>query len=82
MDYPRIYVRRNTMFAATMPYSEVCMHMRIAGKKMACALVGSRPMVQLFDLQTGSPFSAPILTGEAGVFEDSDGYYIVPLEVV
>jgi hypothetical protein len=89
MEYSRLYVRKGTKFVSTMPWSEVCMHMRIAGQRRVCALVGDRPMVQVFDqvseLRDGvdlKPFSAPILTGEAGVFTDEHGeFYIVREEL-
>lgn len=79
MEYQRVYVRKGTKFANVMPHSEVCMHMGIAGKKMGCELVGDRPMVQLFEIETRLPFSAPILTGEAGVYQEGDEFYIVPM---
>jgi hypothetical protein len=49
----------------TLPYSEVCMHMRVAGTQM---LVEPRPdgMAQLWNLD-GTQFSFPITAGEAGV---------------
>lgn len=48
----------------TLPYSEVCMHMKVAGTRMYAEL---RPknMVQLFD-DNGRAFSFPITRGEAG----------------
>ena len=51
----------------TLPYSEVAMHMRVAGTTMAAELVPTRSsaMVQLLD-GTGRPFSFPITQGEAG----------------
>lgn len=48
-----------------MPFSEVCMHMRIAGRVMAAEIVGTAA-IQLFDADTGDKFSAPITAGEAG----------------
>jgi hypothetical protein len=53
-----------------MPFSEVCMHMRIAGKPMWAAPcpVERDPrgqMAQLYDLE-GRKFSFPITRGEAG----------------
>jgi hypothetical protein len=77
MSYQRVYVRRGTKFANVMPHSEVCMHMRVAGKTMGCELVGPRPMVQLFDIESQRPFSAPILTGEAGIYEENGEFYMV-----
>lgn len=65
-------------YEKVMPYSEVCLHMRIAGQRMAFEIVPSSAWghsVQLYDLRDGRPFSSPILTGEAGLFEDSEGYY-------
>jgi hypothetical protein len=56
-------VRERTL---TLPYSEVCMHVGVAGKVMTGRLVNPRhPMVQLLD-EDGRLFSAPITTGEAG----------------
>jgi hypothetical protein len=97
---------------ADMPFSEVCMHMRIAGKAMRFLLLQSPRgyvSVQLFedaqacgmcngeghaDLSvegrltratciycegTGwRRFSAPITTGEAGIYSDEQGYYFYP----
>jgi hypothetical protein len=47
------------------PYSEVCCHMRVAGKPMWVAPVGAL-MAQLYDLN-GVKFSFPITRGEAGL---------------
>jgi hypothetical protein len=49
-----------------MPYSEVCMHMRIAGKVMMFQVL-SRNSVQIYDLD-GKIFSFPIGYGEAGFY--------------
>lgn len=84
MEYQRVYVRPGTKFVCTMPASEVCMHMRIVGQRRVCEFVGERPMVQLYDqvseIRDGvdlKPFSAPILTGEAGIYTDEHGFYTV-----
>jgi hypothetical protein len=55
--YEKVFVRRGTKFANVMPHSEVCMHMGIAGKTMGCELVGERPMVQLFEIESQSAYS-------------------------
>jgi|GEM_PF-3436024 len=57
-------------WTAIMPYSEVCMHMRIAGAKMLCEFAGeaSNPMIQLYTVD-GRVFSSPVTTGEAGVYD-------------
>ena len=59
-----------------MPHSEVCMHMRVAGRQMAFALLHGGSVQLLND--DGSHFSFPITSGEAGVLEDGDGYYYHP----
>jgi len=72
----QVFVRRGTLFANEMPFSEVCMFMGIAGKIMGCEIVGDRPVVQLYDIPSKQPFSFPILLGEAGVFEQDGKYYV------
>lgn len=52
-----------------MPYSEVCMHMGIAGKGMLVEPLDNG-MAQLYDPDTGAAFSAPITKGEAGILPD------------
>jgi hypothetical protein len=49
----------------TLPHSEVCMHMRVAGARMFVALTEG-DMAQLYTLE-GVKFSSPITRGEAGV---------------
>lgn len=62
---------------AVMPYSEVCMHLRVAGKMMRFRLIpNSRdpkyaPSVQLLN-PDGSNYSFPIGQGEGGVYYDHD----------
>ena len=48
-----------------LPYSEVCMHMRVAGKRMWVRPVGEH-MAQLLN-DDGSHFSIPVTRGEAGL---------------
>ena len=55
----------------TMPWSEVCMSMRVAGRPMVAQLLPGG-MVQLFDDR--GPFSFPITSFEAGIYQDADGY--------
>ena len=56
-----------------MPHSEVCMHMRVAGRNMAFVLLNGGSVQLLND--DGSHFSIPITNGEAGIYEDDAGYY-------
>lgn len=75
MQPNRTFLKLGDRWLATMPYSEVCMHMRIADKKMICEFAKTiYPMIQLYSLD-GKPFSSPVTTGEAGVYEDAKGFY-------
>lgn len=56
----------------TLPYSEVCMSMGVAGKTMQGELTPDGYGVQLYD-DDGTPFSFPITRGEAGWDMQSTG---------
>jgi hypothetical protein len=55
-----------------LPYSEVCMHLRVAGTRMRARLLETG-MVQLLD-PDGGDFSFPINAAEAGLRHDQDGW--------
>ena len=58
-------------------YSEVCMHMRVAGTIMGVELLPIneyRAMAQLYAAD-GRMFSSPILASEAGIRHDQSGWY-------
>jgi len=58
-----------------LPYSEVCMHLRVAGTRMHARLEQGG-MVQLLG-PDGSSFSFPITAGEAGLDHDPQvGWYL------
>jgi hypothetical protein len=62
------------------PYSEVCMHMQVAGRVMNVRFehkVGHTACAQL--LQDGREFSAPITPGEAGFYWEDGRYYCYPV---
>jgi hypothetical protein len=65
-----------------MPYSEACMHMKIAGEFLQFQITESQyPMVQLF--KEGRPFSFPVTLGEAGIYRDGEElYYYLPDQLV
>lgn len=48
-----------------LPYSEVCMHMRVAGRTMWVRTVS--PWMAQIIADDGRPFGAPITRGEAGL---------------
>lgn len=74
MSREKVYITPGEFGEATMPHSEVCMHMRVAGKRLKFFLKeGEYPSVQLFN--GDHPFSSPILTGEAGLYRDEGGFY-------
>lgn len=62
-----------------LPWSEVCVHMKVADAVMGIELVSDRA-VQLYSLPYWEPFSFPILTGEAGVFTGPEGPYFYPYD--
>jgi hypothetical protein len=65
----------NQEFTVQLPYSEVCMHLRVAGTRMHARLEQGG-MVQLLG-PDGSPFSFPITAGEAGLDHDPHhGWYL------
>jgi hypothetical protein len=73
--FSKRYITRGERVPNEMPWSEVCIHMRVAGQVLEVEIIGEQyPMVQLY--RDGREFSAPVTTGEAGVYEDSDGFYI------
>ena len=77
-DNPR-RIRPGWQVRLELPYSEVCMHMRVAGKVMDVRMTEGRyPMAQLLK-PNGFEFSAPILPCEAGIYGSVDeGFYCYP----
>lgn len=61
-----INVKIGDSVVVTMPYSEVCMYMRIAGKDM---IVTALPygMAAVSRIDSGGTFCPPITEGEAGI---------------
>lgn len=71
MKFPRIPLNLGDRFWTIMPYSEVCLHMKIAGKEMIVQVL-NHTSAQVYTLE-GEEFSFPITTGEAGVYTDLSG---------
>lgn len=75
------YVKLGEKVQITVAHSEVCMYMGVAGKVMTVELMDRKtafaqyPVAQLYD--NGRMYSAPITTGEAGFYWDSEvkAYY-------
>jgi hypothetical protein len=74
-----MYLQAGDVVRVRLPWSEVCMHMRVAGKPMNVQIVveGTYPVGQLLN-DDGTRFSSPILLGEAGVHTDGAGRHYVP----
>ena len=70
MNQTRINVRPGQFFKTVMPYSEVCMHMQIAGKEMIGQLSKTGGSVQLFELATNGQLTRTILDNG----QPKDGY--------
>jgi hypothetical protein len=68
-------IHPNQEFTLQLPYSEVCMHLRVAGTRMRARLQPNG-MVQLLDAD-GREFSFPITAAEAGLHLDHDGWHSV-----
>lgn len=60
---------------AGLPFSEVCIHMHVAGMPAWVELVSDHE-AQLY--VGGKPYSAPITPGEAGLLRDERGWYTYP----
>ena len=75
----RMHLQAGDVVRLRLPYSEVCMHMRVAGKPMNVQIVveGTSAVAQLLN-DDGSRFSSPILLGEAGIYTDGAGKHYVP----
>jgi hypothetical protein len=81
-DHLRVDIVPGKVYRITMPYSEVCMHMKIAGKKMWVALIGTKVlMANLFDPEHDCRLPA-ITPSEAGIYYDQKGYYVYEAEEV
>lgn len=55
-----------------LPYSEVCMHMAVAGRPFEVELAAD-DSAQIY--KDGRKFSFPILPSEAGFYRDETGWY-------
>jgi len=57
----------------TLPWSEVCMHLKVAGQKRPITVLEHGVQILNWD---GTTFSFPITHGEAGIYRDAQGLYI------
>lgn len=66
-------VKPGDVLRLTLPWSEVCMHLRVAGQVRDVRILDDAAQI-LWD--SGRPFSFPITHGEAGVYRDAEGLYV------
>jgi hypothetical protein len=71
-------IRPTEEFTTELPYSEVCMHLRVAGTRLRARLQRGG-MVQLLS-PDGTEFSFPITAGEAGLYTDEQGAWLVTVD--
>lgn len=57
----------------TLPHSEVCMHLRVAGQRRPVTVLSDGAQIRHDD---GSQLSFPVTHGEAGFYRDADGLYV------
>jgi hypothetical protein len=67
-------IRPTEEFTTQLPFSEICMHLRVAGTRMRARLEPNQ-MVQLLQ-PDGSQFSFPITAAEAGLETDGQGAWL------
>lgn len=68
------YIVSGQRVAIKLPWSEVCLSMRVADRTMNVELLdGGRAQIHTAD----GPFSFPILASEAGFSRDASGYYVL-----
>lgn len=72
MDKRRVNVGDTVLMI--LPYSEVCMHLKIAGQARQVQLLHGAAQIYSED---GTPFSFPVGCGEAGFHYDDLGWYYV-----
>jgi hypothetical protein len=78
-------VRHGDRVRLKLPFSEVCMHLRVAGEVMTVVVIRDwypnghpRFMARLYD-ESGRRFSFPILTAEAGIYGYDDKMFYYPV---
>lgn len=67
------YVNVGEMVTAELPWSEVCMHLRLAGETRDLLLLADGVQI----MHNGAKVSFPVTHGEAGFYRDADGLYVV-----
>jgi hypothetical protein len=66
-------VKSGDVVRVKLPWSEACMHMRVADQVRNVKVFDNAASILNED---GTPFSFPITHGEAGIYSDANGLYI------
>lgn len=67
-------VKPGDVVQVRMPWSEVCMHLRVAEQVRRVEVLADGAQILNDD---GTKFSFPITHGEAGIYRDATGLYII-----
>jgi hypothetical protein len=68
----RVQLKTGDVVRLRMPWSEVCMHLRIADQVRDVRVLDNGAQILNDD---GTPYSFPVTHGEAGIYSDADGLY-------
>ena len=66
-------VKSGEEIALRLPWSEVCMHLKVAGQVRNVRVLDTGAQILNDD---GTPYSFPVTHGEAGIYTDAQGLYI------
>lgn len=66
-------VSPGTIVSLTLPWSEVCMHLKVAGQTRPVEVLATGAQILNED---GTKYSFPVTHGEAGIYSDAEGLYI------
>lgn len=67
------------VYRLTMPWSEVCIHLRVQGKTLPVRVQTNGAQLLNDD---GTALSFPITHGEAGIYGDTEGLYTTDIKVI
>jgi hypothetical protein len=74
----KVYVKPGETVELILPHSEVCCHMKVAGKRAKVTVTQSKYPAAQIGRQDGTAFSFPVGLGEGGFYRDDDGIYYYP----
>jgi len=66
-------VKSGDVVSIRLPWSEVCMHLKVAGEVRKVHVFNHGAQILNDD---GTRYSFPVTLGEAGIYQDAEGLYI------